>query len=121
MPPFPRTIGSGRRKTWPRGTRAATPSPPCAASWQDTGYQVDFATYFFGFLPLPILLLRALPFRLGLQARSGSPETLRSDHQVACTGARRMLGMWTRWEVSRIARRRTLPLGGSCLIVGQIR
>ena len=29
------------------------------------GFRVEFATYFFAFLPLPIFLLRALPSRLG--------------------------------------------------------
>jgi len=88
---------------------------------RDTGFQVDFATYFFGFLPLPILLVRALPFRLGLRAKSGSPEAVRSDHQVASPRAQRMLEMWTNWEISRIAQRRTLPMGGSCLIVARTR
>ena len=33
---------------------------------QDAGLAVEFATHFFGFLPLPELFARALPYRLGL-------------------------------------------------------
>src|ERR1035438_8677204 len=85
------------------------------------GYAVDFATYIFGFLPLPILLSRTLPYRLGLASKRISEGTVRSDHQPGNPLARRILEILTRRELSRIARERPLGLGGSCLVVARKR
>jgi SAM-dependent methyltransferase len=86
---------------------------------ENAGYTVEFATYFFGFLPLPILLRRAIPYRLGF-AREQIPESaVRSDHELANPLARRILQVLSRRELSRIAERRPVRMGGSCLAVAR--
>jgi SAM-dependent methyltransferase len=87
---------------------------------ESTGYTVDFATYFFGFLPLPVLLCRALPYRLGLAPKT-SPDAVRSDHEAKSPLIVRILDSLTRRELSRIAARRSLAWGGSCLAVARKR
>ncbi len=49
---------------------------------KNAGYSLDFVTYFFSFLPLPILFRRVLPYRLGFGHSKISPESIRSDHQL---------------------------------------
>ena len=49
---------------------------------EETGYAVEFGTYFFGLLPLPILLLRVLPYRLGFASKEPTLGTARSDHEL---------------------------------------
>ncbi len=79
------------------------------------GFAVDFATYMFAWLPLPVLLFRALPSRLG---RRGAPEAERTATEHALPGGLvgRALGGLLDAEYARIAAGRALPLGGSCLV-----
>jgi len=84
-----------------------------------SGFQVEFATYFFNFLIAPIFCLRALPFRLGVVAKKDNRERLRKDLQAASPAARHMVGWFTRRELRRIAARRPVKLGGSCLVVAR--
>ncbi|HEY9140980.1 MAG TPA: hypothetical protein VIN93_08815 [Bryobacteraceae bacterium] len=86
---------------------------------EDTGYAVEFATYFFGFLPLPILLRRVLPYRLGLAPKKLSEEAIRSDHELSHPLAGRILETLPRWELSRIAELCPLRMGGSCMAVAR--
>ncbi len=86
---------------------------------RNCGFALDFATYIFWFLPLPILFLRALPYRLGFGSRAMTEQAVRSDHELRGRTGRRMLQVLTNWELSRIARQRPMGAGGSCLAVAR--
>src|ERR1017187_10456461 len=86
---------------------------------EDAGYTVEFATYFFGFLPLPILFRRVLPYRLGFAPRKVSEGAVRSDHELGHPLVGRILQMLSRRELSRIAELRPLRMGGSCMAVAR--
>jgi SAM-dependent methyltransferase len=87
---------------------------------EKAGYDVEFATYFFGFLPLPVLLFRALPYRLGIGSSEMSEKGVRSDHQPGGVGAFVLDKLMSR-ELAKIATGRTLSMGGSCLVVARKR
>lgn len=84
------------------------------------GFEVEYLTYFFCFLPLPVLLFRVLPGRLGFQGRP-TTQTARREHAAPGGPAGRLLARLLAWERKRVARRRVLPLGGSCLAVARRR
>ncbi len=84
-----------------------------------SGFQVEFSTYIFGFLPLGILLLRVLPFRFGIVPKRTAEERMRADHQVQGGLSAKTLAYLTRRELSRLASGRTSRLGGSCLVVAR--
>lgn len=86
-----------------------------------TGHTVDFATYFFGFLPLPVFFCRVLPYRLGLAPKTTSRDAVRSDHEPGGFLVSRILESLTRRELSRIAEQHPLGWGGSCLAVARKR
>jgi len=86
---------------------------------EDAGYTVEFATCFFGFLPLPILFRRVIPYRLGFTSKQISESAARSDHELDNPLARRIFQVLTRRELSRIAERRPVRVGGSCLAVAR--
>jgi SAM-dependent methyltransferase len=86
---------------------------------ESTGYAVEFATYFFGFLPLPILLRRVLPYRLGLAPKRITEDAVRSDHEIGHALIGRILQVLTKRELSRIAEQRPLRVGGSCMAVAR--
>src|ERR1035437_2876545 len=88
---------------------------------EDAGFTVEFATYFFGFLPLPILLLRGLPYRLGIAPKETTRSAARSDHGLGHPLAGRILDMLTGRELSRIAELRPVRMGGSCMAVARKR
>jgi len=86
---------------------------------EKAGFAVEFATYIFSFLPIPMFFRRVLPHRLGL-AIKGSPEKVcLSEHEVSDPVAKRVLTAWTQWELSKIAKGRSLRVGGSCLVVAR--
>jgi hypothetical protein len=80
------------------------------------GFQVEFATYFFSFLPLPILAARVVPYRLGLSRRT---ELKPSEHVKPDSLAVRLLQPVLRREVERLRDGRAVWCGGSCLLVAR--
>ncbi len=80
------------------------------------GLRVEFASYIFFFLPLPIFLLRALPTRLGLRKHE-SWERYQQEHHTQPGIVGRVLEGLLGWELARLNKGRTVPVGGSCLVV----
>ena len=86
--------------------------------FRQAGFTVEFSSYLFGFLPLPILLARVVPYRLGL-SKSGHRDSAQSDHHPGSPLARKVLDTLTRRELARVASLRPIKFGGSCIIVAQ--
>jgi SAM-dependent methyltransferase len=87
-----------------------------AAVLRDAGFTVEYATYFFSLLPIPIFLLRSAPSRLGL--RRGSDARLnRAEHDAGA--ARRTLAWLLRRELAAIRGGKRMRFGASCLVVAR--
>jgi SAM-dependent methyltransferase len=86
---------------------------------KQSGYVVEFATYFFGFLLLPVMVFRALPYRLGFRAKNITEDSVRSDHQLRTAWARKVYQAFSRRELYRIRRGRSGGPGASCLVVAR--
>jgi SAM-dependent methyltransferase len=87
---------------------------------EQAGLQTEYVTYFFAVLPLPILLLRTLPYKLGLR-RSQEPVMARSqsEHRAPRGMSSSLLGMLLSQEVERIRTGRKIAFGSSCLAVAR--
>ncbi|HEY7303776.1 MAG TPA: class I SAM-dependent methyltransferase [Bryobacteraceae bacterium] len=83
-----------------------------------SGFAVEFATHFFAFLPVPILLMRVLPYRLRRQSSQNDNGRMKAEHQPG-TLAAGVLRMLTRRELSRVAAGRRSAFGASCLAVAR--
>lgn len=81
------------------------------------GFTVDYSTYIFRPLPLPILMLRALPYRLGFSEFFGSKTDASSDHRAPKGRAGGVMNSILRQEVKHIERNGRMSFGGSCLLV----
>jgi SAM-dependent methyltransferase len=82
---------------------------------ESAGFRVEWTTYFFWPLPLPLFLLRTLPSRLGRRTTLDPHTTageLRPSRLVDGMMAS-LLGAEERW----LGRGGTLPIGTSCLLV----
>jgi SAM-dependent methyltransferase len=82
------------------------------------GYDVDYATYFFWLLPLPILLFRTLRSKAGVARDTRSS---RREHALGGSAVRRIAESCFRFELGRIRRGATIPFGGSCLLIASAR
>lgn len=82
-------------------------------------FEVAYATYFFSALTLPTLLLRAIPYRLGL-ARSRSSESYAAEHTRAQQGGGVMARLFKR-ELEAIGAGRSRTFGTSLLLVARRR
>lgn len=82
-----------------------------------SGFDVEYQTYFFMPLILPILLLRSIPSRLGLNKKS-DPEKNKMEHGARLKMIRSIIDMLMERELDRI-KHGTIKLGTSCLIVAK--
>ncbi|MCL4236362.1 MAG: methyltransferase domain-containing protein [Deltaproteobacteria bacterium] len=85
---------------------------------ESAGFAIAESTYFFSFLPIPILLARALPWRLGLLKDEAVTRTS-AQHRPPGGIAKRVLDALCGFELRRIERGSSLPLGGSILAVAR--
>jgi SAM-dependent methyltransferase len=83
-----------------------------------SGFSTEFVTHFFAFLPVPILLLRSLPYRLGLHAKKPSNGRMKAEHEPGKLAAG-VLRVLTRRELTRIGAGGRLTFGASCLAVAR--
>jgi SAM-dependent methyltransferase len=80
-----------------------------------TGFRVEFASYFFWPLPLPLFLLRSVPSRLGMRSTLDPAKTA-TELRPSPAIDRAMMRL-LRWEERRLQRGKTMPIGTSCLVV----
>lgn len=81
-----------------------------------SGFDVEFASYIFGLLPLPVLLVRSIPSKLGLRSKE-LPNSAR-QHRLSAP-IRTLADLAFHWELRAIEQRRSIPFGGSCLVVAR--
>lgn len=87
-------------------------------SLTQSGFEVEYISYFFWLLTLPVFLLRTIPTLLGL--RKGKPtENHAREHSAGSGLLGRLLDAALNLERSRMRRGRQMPFGGSCLAVAR--
>ncbi len=88
-----------------------------AAALESTGFGVERISYFFAPLMLPVLLLRALPHRLGIWEDVVKKSS--EHHQPPPGPGTRLLDFLLGVEARALARGSTIPLGSSLLAVAR--
>lgn len=81
-------------------------------------FEVDYAGYFFTFLPPVIFFLRSIPTRLGLR-KDVSAESWRREHASGSWLSRQVLETGLSFEVQAVRRGYRLPAGSSLLCVAR--
>ncbi|WP_189477515.1 class I SAM-dependent methyltransferase [Halioglobus pacificus] len=84
---------------------------------ESTGFEVLYSTYIFRFLPVPILLLRTVPFRLGIAPRNSSPDNSLNDHTTRSSIKSRAIDFALAGELANIRSNKKMSFGGSCMVV----
>jgi len=84
------------------------------------GFHVDYQTYIFGFLPLPIFLFRTLPSCLRL-VKHYKLQRARKEHQERSGLFGHLLNRWLGYEAKALKTKRSILFGGSCLVVASVK
>lgn len=84
-----------------------------------SGFEVIFSSYIFRFLPVPIFLFRALPYKIGISKKDLSLTNISRDHAVNGGLCAHFLYSLLQSEISNIQDRRAMRFGSSCLIVAK--
>jgi SAM-dependent methyltransferase len=79
------------------------------------GFTIEYATYIFSILPLPIFFFRTIPALLGLNKKISVGNDTANDHKSENTTINKV---WS-WELNRIKQGKKIPFGGSCLVVAK--
>ena len=83
---------------------------------ESDGFKINFKTYIFSVLPLPIFLFRSLPSRLGLKKRNEFERT-QKEHGRNRGPFGHLLNWMLHNEIKLLRHKRTIAFGGSCLVV----
>jgi len=83
---------------------------------QRAGFTVDYASYFFRPLPLPIFLFRKLPSMMGLDRRQGRKAVVSKDHAVGGGILANAVMRVLRSEVGNISQKARMNFGASCIL-----
>lgn len=86
---------------------------------RNAGFEIDFASYIFRFLPVPIALFRALPYRLGLFKSGKEAQNIARDHAAQGGAVSSMINFFLKSEVENLKNRHAMSFGGSCLVVAR--
>lgn len=86
---------------------------------KNAGFKIEYSTYIFSILPVPVFLMRSLPSRLGLHKNSGEVDKHLKEHKTKKGLTDKLMNaVWER-EIERIKRGKKIHVGGSCLIVAR--
>ena len=83
------------------------------------GLTIVVSTYFFCLLPLPILLFRTIPSKLGLNRNSTDIKRHKNQHKMRPGFISYATQKIWLWELSRIKKDKRIPFGASCFVIGK--
>jgi SAM-dependent methyltransferase len=89
-----------------------------AEALEVAGFRVEFASYFFWLLPIPIFLMRSIAGRLGIR-RTDSQERRLREHQTPGGAGGTLLDRLLALELFRLQKGRGIPFGSSILAVAR--
>ncbi len=83
------------------------------------GFNIEFSSYFFRFLPIPIFLLRTVPYKLGRSKEQKNTNNISRDHAVKGGVLTDILDSILQSEINLLDDKKTMSFGGSCLVVAK--
>ena len=92
---------------------------PLRAQLDKCGFVVDYATYLFSYLALPLFLVKVVPTRLGL-AKIYTHEQTRREHVVQSGFKKKILDRLHAREQKRIRKGYTIRLGTSIMMSAHV-
>lgn len=85
----------------------------------DSGFQIEFMTYFFSFLPLPIFFLRTMPSKFGIVRNIDDLDRSKQEHATQTGMIGTLLDAIWSWELKKLRKKQMIKFGGSCLAIAR--
>jgi len=82
------------------------------------GFEVEYASYFFSYLVLPIFLLKTLPFKLGL-TKSHDTKKGQQEHKPAQGMLKWIIDLISNSEFNKIKNLKSIKFGSSIVVVAR--
>lgn len=86
---------------------------------EESGFEIEYSTYFFSFLPFIIFSFRSIPYLLGIKRKKLEKEKSESEHTAKSGIVVKTLNYICNKELNFIKNGKHIPLGSSCLIVAK--
>jgi hypothetical protein len=83
------------------------------------GFKIEYSTYIFSILPLPVFLLRSLPSRLGLYKGVDDMEAHKAEHKQKSGVVDKVLKRIWSLELEKIRQGGKILTGGTCFVVAR--
>ena len=80
------------------------------------GFTINYSTYIFCFLPIPIFLLKSLPYKLSKMNSVKDLKANLTDHQIKNSFLSNFIEKLMNRELQMIKKLKRISFGGSCLI-----
>ena len=84
---------------------------------KSSGFKIEYSTYIFSILVIPIFLFRVLYKRLMNKEDENKIDKVRKDHEVKNTMLQKLLETVFTFELFFVKRKIKIPFGGSCFII----
>ena len=89
------------------------------ASFRRNGFEIEYLSHFFCWLPLPVFVFRTLPSLAGIRrADLRDRAAIQADHSLPAP-LRPVAATAHRWELNRIGRGASVPVGSSLICVAR--
>ena len=85
---------------------------------KQTGLEIEYATYIFSVLPISIFLFRTLPNKLNLKQKETQKRTENEHKKRNGLTGNILQKIWVS-ELKAISKEKSIPFGGSCLLVAK--
>ncbi|OYQ38526.1 methyltransferase domain-containing protein [Flavobacterium aurantiibacter] len=86
---------------------------------EDSGFKIQYATYIFSILPLPVFFFRTIPSFFWLKRNSSDLSKHKQEHSQRKGLIALILNFIWNKEISYIKQKKKIPFGGSCLVVAK--
>ena len=107
----PEDVYAGHYRRYSRKTLMET--------FSSAGFQVVYSSYFFRPLPVPIFLVRSLPYRVGFKEKDGKTRDRRREFITNSGLLSLVIKMILSPEIKNVERKRIMHFGSSCVIVAK--
>lgn len=85
----------------------------------EAGFEINYATYIFSILPIPIFFFRTIPSFLGFNKNSNDLSKHQNEHKEYSGFVNSILNKIWNCEIKRVRLGKKLCFGGSCLVVAK--
>jgi len=86
---------------------------------ESVGFNIDFSSYIFCLLPVPVFILRTIPYRMGITKNKNKITHVSRDHAINKGILTKLLSIIFKKEIENLKNKRVMKFGGSCLVVAR--